>query len=222
MASNAAVAWALAVLKHLPSKHPVTAETVEFYALGLDDVPDDALRDAVRRAAQTATFLPTPAELRRLASAARVRVVDHEAVLDAIAAMGVYLPTTGTTYPRIEAVRQRLGDAVAAAYAEAGGERVFTGNPTTRDIARQAFARELRELVALHGADAVFAPLEAAAARPALSGASVSAVVDDQPPPHGNGRGLLPPGASRTHVGSGPRPIGALLADAGLVAREQA
>ena len=155
MASNERVGWALSVLKHLPSKNPVTAETTAFYALGLRDLADDDLTRAVGIAASRCTFLPTPAELRDLAGANRAEVVDAEAVLTAIAVMATYLPTTGTTYPRVEAVRERLGDGVANAYGAAGGGRIFAGSEVTRDIARREFEKALAEEVADRGADDV-------------------------------------------------------------------
>jgi hypothetical protein len=65
-------------------------------------------------------------------------------VLRQISALGSYSPAAGWQYPRIEAVRDALGDAVASAYAAAGAERCFADDDTiTQDIARRAFATEL-------------------------------------------------------------------------------
>lgn len=192
MASNERVGWALSVLKHLPSKQPISAETVAFYALGLDDVTDQALTVAVRRAAAECTFLPTPAELRALAGLNRV-ALDIEPVLDRISALASYLPTTGTTYPRVEAVRQHFGDGVAEAYSLAGGARVFSPNETTREIARREFAAALRDVVRVFGAQAVLAPVATVKALPG----SGAAVVFGQRPEAASGPMRLSAGLSR-------------------------
>ena len=168
MASDVVVGWALSVLKHLPSKNPVTAETVAFYALGLEELTDDQVKVATRLAARDCTFLPSPAELAKLVGAHRV-VFDVEPILDAIRALGSYLPTSGTTHARVERVREALGDGIAEAYSCAGGARMFSGNETTRDIAQREFAEALRDVVRLRGRETVLAPVEARRALPSPS-----------------------------------------------------
>lgn len=169
------VGWALSVLKHLPSKNPVTAETTAFYALGLEDVPDEALRAAVKRAAQECTFLPTPAELRTLAGANRAPVIDTEALLSRIQGFSDYHPARGTSAPRVESVRDLFGPATGEAYGMAGGgASLYSGNETTRSIARREFARALTEAVAVHGM-----PTKPRLALPSANEGAV--VYDDEP-----------------------------------------
>lgn len=167
MASRVAVAKAMAVLG-ATFPRDVTKELVAIYAGALQDVDDAALERAVGQAVATLRYFPVPAELRDLAGANRV-AIDVEPVLARIVAMGSYLPTSGTTYPSVQRVREVLGDGVAEAYSLAGGARVFSGNETTRDIARREFAEALRDAVRVYG-KAVLAAVEQAKALPAPNG----------------------------------------------------
>lgn len=156
MASRQAVAGALALLAEAWPRE-VTPQMAEVYAMALEGVSDDALGRAVPAALRDLTFFPVPAELRRL-SGIREPIIDVDAVLDRIQGLASYLPTTGTTYPRVELVRERLGEAIAAAYAIAGAGRLFTGNEVGRDIARREFAAELRSIVRVEGLAALASP----------------------------------------------------------------
>jgi len=171
----------MSVLKHLPSSKPVSAETVAFYVLGLAPLSDEQLTAATAKAAQTCTFLPTPAELIALCGANRPVFVDTEKVLEQVRGLSDYHPSRGTTPPRVEQVRTVFGDAVGEAYGIAGGGvRLFSGNETTASIARREFDKALAEAITTHG------PLPT----PALqlrSGADEGAIVYDDQPRTGSG-----------------------------------
>lgn len=158
MADPRTVARALAILAETFPKD-ITPELVRIYQHALRDASDDQVLTAVRRAIDTARFFPVPAELRDLIGLNQARVVvDPEPILDRIRGMASYLPTVGDLYPRIDAVRDALGDAIAAAYAAAGGPRLFTANEVGRDIARREFAAALADAVRIGGLEAIALP----------------------------------------------------------------
>jgi hypothetical protein len=142
MASNAAIAGALALLHELYPTREIGPNTAPAWALVFADWDDETLTACVKRAAATPgrTFFPTPGEI---AAFRPVPMVDGPAILRRISALGTYNPN-GWLYPRIETVRDAMGDAVASAYAAAGVERCFADDDSiTQDIARRAFATEL-------------------------------------------------------------------------------
>lgn len=151
MASKLAVAKAMAVLG-ATFPRDVTPELVAIYAAAVQDLADQDLDRAVQRAVATCRFFPVPAELREFAGANRPPVVEVDAILDQIRGMCGYLPATGTIPPRIDEVRQRLGDAIARAYAACGGgTRLLLGNETTAAIALREFTQELQAEVRATG-----------------------------------------------------------------------
>ena len=122
----------------------VTAEKVKLWVIALGDVSDADLCRAVAHVVKTyqREFLPPVAVIRAAAAAGGT---DAEALLCRIDLAGSYNPQTGWTPPRLEAVRQQFGDAVAEAYGLAGGgSRLFASNETTRDIAARDFAEALK------------------------------------------------------------------------------
>ncbi len=179
MASNTAVAACLAVLKHLPSDSPVTAETVAFYALGLRDLSDDALERATARAAASCTFRPQPAELIKL-SGHQPSLPDVDGIVSRLRGMCDYHPQYGTKMPSVERVRNELGDAIADAYGFVGPKRleavVFGGDGTGAEIAAREFAELLRD-AQRDGADVQLLP---PVARPMLAAPSVT-LYDERP-----------------------------------------
>ena len=121
---------------------------LEAWRVALEDVEDDELLRAVKTFLMTDTgdFLPPVAKIRALA--APTIILDTESILHKIAKYGEYNPNIGWIYPRIDAVRERFGDAVADAYVEAGASRCFAnddkdGSSVSRDIARRTFATVL-------------------------------------------------------------------------------
>lgn len=142
MASRKAVVAALTLLSRAFAGD-VTRERIELYAAALEDVPDEQLAAATKHVIQTqvGAFLPPPAVL-RLAAGYGAPAVDVEAVLRAIDSLGGYSPS-GWCLPRMETVREALGDAVAYAAAEVGIHRLLADDATTRDIAARDFAQAL-------------------------------------------------------------------------------
>ena len=168
MASSKAVAGAMALLAEAHPSRQVTPQTIQVYAGALRDVSDEALSRAVAQAINTLKFFPAPAELREFAGANRPLEVDTEALLTRISNLGQYTPTSGMSWPSVGTVRDQVGHEVSVAYSIAGGgERLFSGNETTRSISRREFAAEYRLLLRDHGAPAL--PLPARAPAPQLA-----------------------------------------------------
>ena len=132
----------------------VDAERIALYYAALDDIEDADLLRATAALIKTHTgeFIPPPSHIRRAAGANRPVAVDVAAVTRAIEKLGIYNPNVGMIYPDIGAVRERLGDAIAYAYASAGGTRLFADNDTTRDIATREFANAIADAANRPGA----------------------------------------------------------------------
>lgn len=148
MASNRAVALALATLHEAYPTRAVTAQTAEVWMTLFAAVADDQLLAGCRRLAveDGRQFFPSPGEI--MAIVAPAPVVNSDDLLARIARLGSYNPHSGWIYPRIEVVRSALGDAVADAYVEAGASRCFAdndrdGGSISRDIARRQFATHI-------------------------------------------------------------------------------
>lgn len=150
MASKMAIAGVLAFLHELYPSREIGTATAEAWSMTFAEWDDATLESCARSAALTPgrSFFPTPGEI----AAFRVaEPVDAGALLREISALGQYNPHSGWLYPRIDAVRERLGDAIASAYAAAGAERCFADDDsTTQSIARRAFGVELAAAQKLH------------------------------------------------------------------------
>lgn len=167
MADTKTISRALAILAEVWPR-PLTPELVKIYQVALQDVDDETVLRAVRRAVTESKFFPVPAELRTLAGVDRQLVVDAEALLDRIAGLGQYHPASGMRWPSAAAVRQLVGEHVGDAYAVAGGgARLFSGHETTRGIARREFAQDFKRALEVHGRSAL--PLPAQACLPAAA-----------------------------------------------------
>lgn len=143
MASDQIVAAVLAFLHELYPTREIGPETLDAWAITFAEWDDATLQACVRQAAATPgrKFFPTPGEI---ATYRPLPAVDAPATLRRISALGTYT-ATGWIYPGIEAVREALGEPIAAAYAAAGAERCFADDGSvTQDIARRAFAEEMR------------------------------------------------------------------------------
>lgn len=153
MASNRAVATALKILGRAFAGI-VDEHRIEVYAAALEDLSDGELATATAIVVKThlGEFIPPPAVIRK-AVAPAVATVDGEGVLRQVAKLATYTPTQGMIYPRVDLVRERLGDVIAYAYAAAGGTRVFSDNDTTRDIATREFVKAMTDAVNRPGAD---------------------------------------------------------------------
>lgn len=146
MASKRAVAVALAMLAEGRAA-TVTEATTNAWVMALDDITDAELGAAVRTYLRESEdrFMPPPAALRKLVLAARPRPVEEPRasafeIVRTIERLAVSTPAGFVTWPRVESVRERFGDAVAHAYGYVGASRLFADSPTTRDIALRDFA----------------------------------------------------------------------------------
>jgi hypothetical protein len=173
MASREEVAKTLAALQALFPRE-LTELVVQAYALGLEDVSDEALRVALARVVKTSVYFPKIAELRQ-ASGINQRP-DPEAILAAIWSLSSYHPHTGTTAPSVGLVKDQMGETIAAAYALASADRLFGGNQTGRDIARREFAKDL-EAAAEQGFPVALPPV---VSRPMLA-ASNTTIYNERP-----------------------------------------
>lgn len=147
MATPDAIAGALALLAEARPDRAITAQTVQVYAVALEDIDDAALGRAVKRALRECKFFPVPAELREFAGVAKPRPVPAPDVAELVRQIWGHAedsPGYGQRPPRVELVRQVFGDSVAEAYGYVGPERLFSSNQTTWEIARRDFAEELR------------------------------------------------------------------------------
>lgn len=180
MASKRQVGQVLAILGSTFPRD-VTPELVGVWLEAFDDVSDEALGAAARRAVKTCRFFPNPAELRDMIGANAAPAVDAEAILTAIWAFHHYHPQYGTTPPGTAFVRERFGDAIGQAYGLAGPARLYSGNETTASIARREFAKELEATVQQQGALALPAEL------PRLGSGDASGAVTFDAPRVGGG-----------------------------------
>lgn len=166
MATKLCVAKTMAVLG-ATFPRDITPELVAIYADALHELTDAELEQALRRAVGTCRFFPVPAELLELAGTRRAAAVDIEAVLERIRGLFSYLPTRGDTPPSVGRVRDALGDGIAQAYGSVGGgDRLYSGNETTRSIARRDFAEEIKGAIRDLGAAAVLEPMQKPLALP--------------------------------------------------------
>lgn len=64
-------------------RQPLTDAAVEGYIAGLEDLPEELIRMALRRALRECRFMPTPAELREMAGAPGAKAAMTKAIADA-------------------------------------------------------------------------------------------------------------------------------------------
>lgn len=149
MASKGMVATVLAMFQEAFPTRPVSATTADVWLGIMAEVPDDHLKTAALRVARDPerTFFPTTGEV-----FAAIRKdnppVDSLRILHRIAQLGFYDPRRGWVYPTYETVRDALGEEIARAYFEAGGEKVYApeekdGTAITREIARRKFGENV-------------------------------------------------------------------------------
>jgi len=142
VASKKAVSAALAVLSRAFAGE-VGREKLVVYHDALADVGDAELAAAAMAAVRTyaGPFIPPPAVLRD-AAGANAPAVDVERVAAEVARLGVYNPN-GWCLPSIRVVRERMGEAIAAAVADVGISRVCSSDERTQAIALQELRRAL-------------------------------------------------------------------------------
>ena len=157
----------------------VSPARIDLYVAALDDVTDEQLGAATVRLVKThgREWIPVPAVIREAAGANALPAIDAGRLLREIDRLGEHNPATGWQSPSVEVVRQIKGDAVADAYAAAGGpERLFEGGATTREIAAREFAQEMAAQVKTRGAAALLPP--AAPAVPQLAAGPAAAEIE--------------------------------------------
>ena len=146
MASRSVIARGLALLHESFPTRAITEETGAAWVAIFAEVPDgDFLRACLLLCREAGrTFFPTSGEVMAYASPAPPQP-DAMGALRQIAALSTYDPATGNHPPRVELVREKLGDAFAFAYGQAMASRLFSGSPMTREIAERDFAEALHE-----------------------------------------------------------------------------
>lgn len=163
MASEEAVYAALKTLGRAFAGK-VDSERAEVYHAALEDVSDAQLAQATVKLVRTyqGEFMPPPAKIRAAIGMDQTPPSAVDATLEAIRALSVYNPTRGMIRPSVVRVREALGPAVAEAYAEAGGERLFSENQVGREIALAAFGPALTAWQQRASVGALPAPKDAA------------------------------------------------------------
>lgn len=150
MASERAVATGLAMMHECFPTREITPATAKAFGLLFEDTPDTDFLKACKVLCREngRTFFPSPGEIFAVLAPAPASY-DIDSLCATIHDLGSYDPIRGWCYPSIQTLREKLGDAVADAYALAGGSaQVFAnadsdGRSVGRDIARRTLAKEL-------------------------------------------------------------------------------
>ena len=144
MATERGIAATLAYLHELYPTRDITEATGAAWFTNFSDTDDDVLLSAAKSCGRNPErkFFPTAGELRSHIPVPLVPpAISPTEVLRQIEGMGAY--HNGWQWPRVEAVRLKLGDSVASAYGEVGPHRLNSDNATTREIAQRDFAETL-------------------------------------------------------------------------------
>jgi ribosomal protein S16 len=123
-----------------------------YYAALSKNLTDEEFERAVELCLSEETFWPPPATIIGKVKGIGKQsppppTVDSSTILRRIEKLGKYNPSTGMVYPRVDEVRQKMGEEAAYAYASAGAQRCFSDNETTRDICAREF-HKVMELAA--------------------------------------------------------------------------
>jgi hypothetical protein len=144
MASAEAIGTVLALLHEYYPNRPLSPNTLAAWRLAFVDIPDADLSAAVMLVAKQPgrTFFPTPGEIFAVLTE-KIAPPPTEELLRSIQQLGFYTPQHGWINPRVDAVRECFGDAIASAYGYVGPGRLYSDNDTTREIARRDFGLAL-------------------------------------------------------------------------------
>lgn len=181
MASKQAIATAL---KGLAANYgtALDPDLPDIWLLGLQDVEDAALMQAMGKVVATDEFFPKLARVRNLLGMNVQPLPDVNGIVERLRGMCDYHPNYGTTLPSVERVRAELGDAIADAYGFIGPKRleavVFSGEGVGADIAAREFGEHLQAAQKV-GANVTLLP---STARKQLSNASQSVFLDGARP----------------------------------------
>lgn len=123
----------------------LTRETAAVWARTFPDVSDGRFTAAgfVLMRQPDRKFFPTPGELEAVLRAGGEPALSAPELLQQISRLGQRNPQGAWVFPRVETVRGIMGEVVAAAYGFAGGNRLNSDSPTTREIAERDFATAL-------------------------------------------------------------------------------
>lgn len=140
----------------------VTKERCILYHAALQDVGDEELEAATKKIIQEhrGEFIPPVAVIRdSIGANARGSSIDATATMSAISGLGEYHVESGRwRYPSTRRVAEKLGDAIAEAYGEAGGPLLFATSEVTREIAQRDFVRALSRASQRVGPGAIALP----------------------------------------------------------------
>lgn len=121
-----------------------------YYQYLSSQLTTEEFEQAIKQCIAEETFWPPVAViLRKIRKPEKARsiAVDGPSVIRQIEKMATYNPSVGMIYPRVDAVRERLGEPVAYAYAAAGAHRLFSDNEISRDIATREFQKAMTDAV---------------------------------------------------------------------------
>jgi len=144
MASRKAVMASLVILGRAFAGK-VDGDKAEVYAGALEDVTDAELAKVTVALVKTheGEFIPSPATIRRAVLGDERPKLDVDRIIREIDRMGGHSPAGGWCNASVAHVRELAGNAIADAYAEVGGSRLFADDARTRDIAAAEFRRAL-------------------------------------------------------------------------------
>lgn len=144
----------IALHEAFPSRE-VTERTAELWIRMFRNVTDEQFTRAVEEvlADPKREFFPAPGVLIGIIRGP-APVLDLPAVVRRIESLGHYTPTSGWIWPRVDIVRETLGDAVATAYGQVGF-RLGADDETTRSIAFRDFTAEITALLERDGEKAL-------------------------------------------------------------------
>lgn len=151
MASDRAIATAIAMFAEAFPSRETTERTADVWALIFAETPDDQLSRAALRLCRDPErrFFPSSGEV-FAAMAEETKPVDAASIIHRIEKLGYYDAKRGWVYPTRDMIREKLGEAIAEAFTVGGGETIFAGivdgSEIQGNIARRKFTEHLNEL----------------------------------------------------------------------------
>lgn len=148
----------IALHEAFPSRD-VGERTVELWSRLFRNVSDEEFTRGVEALLlePDRKFFPAPGEVLR-ACRGPLPPIDVEAIRRQIAWLGTGSVHVGHIWPRVERVREVLGNGVAEAYGAIGGTRLGANEGTTLEIALRDFGAELQAIAHRDGPKALLPP----------------------------------------------------------------
>ena len=158
MASPKCISTVLAVLHEAEPTRQLTKQTAEIWLAIFADVDDAKMLDTAKQLVVEPgrRFFPSPGEFRAKLQG-QLPALDVAGITRRIEALGMYNPHVGWIWPRVDAVRDALGEGIARAYGVVGA-RLGADDETTRSIAQRDFHGELHAILEREGPTALEAP----------------------------------------------------------------